>query len=308
MLTLKVMTILIALISSFQAPRSIHDRVISSNLNQHNNTIFDSNQQHDMYKSSTADSYERLLKKTSRMIQSIISLYDTPPQATEQKSSASSLSSSLSSTPTTTTTTTTTDRDDYNLRVDDLVAEGLDHHCDWNILPYILQSCRQSLRSLVLPITISNNTPAYTNLIHISTISDVSNASMDEVIEGDIKLAIWYFRSAVNPRRYIHLDDMRMSGSIGGRHSNTHGDDHVDDDYGGHHHHDDCDGLVHSSPINNEDLHSYIDTTSTREGILEMMSYELMQKKRLSRLWSIICPHINAYCKERLNQLSRRLR
>jgi hypothetical protein len=78
------------LISSFQAPTSIHDKVINSNLNQHNNTTFDSNQQHDMFKSSTADSYERLLKKTSRMIQSIISLYDTPPQATEQKSSASS--------------------------------------------------------------------------------------------------------------------------------------------------------------------------------------------------------------------------
>lgn len=85
------------LISSFQAPRSIHDRDISSNLNQHNYTTFDSNQQHDMYKSSTTDSYERLLKKTSRMIQSIISLYDTPPQAIEQKSSASSSSSSLSS-------------------------------------------------------------------------------------------------------------------------------------------------------------------------------------------------------------------
>jgi len=127
------------LISSFQAPISIHDRDISSNLNQHNTTTFDSNQQHDMYKSSTADSYERLLKKTSRMIQSIISLYDTPPQATEQKSSSSSssFSSSLS--------TTTADHDDYNLRVDDLVAEDLDHHCDWNILPYILQSCRQSL-------------------------------------------------------------------------------------------------------------------------------------------------------------------
>ena len=119
------------LISSFQAPTSIHDRVISSNLNQHNNTTFDSNQQHDMYKSSTADSYERLLKKTSRMIQSIISLYDTPPQATEQKLSSSSLSSSSSSS----TTPTTTNRDDYNLRVDDLVAEGLDLHCDWNILP-----------------------------------------------------------------------------------------------------------------------------------------------------------------------------
>jgi hypothetical protein len=56
------------LILSFQAPTSIHDRDINR---------FDSNQQHDMYKSSTADSYERLLKKTSRMIQSIISLYDT---------------------------------------------------------------------------------------------------------------------------------------------------------------------------------------------------------------------------------------
>jgi hypothetical protein len=124
------------LISSFQAPRSIHDRDIDSNLNQHNNTTFDSNQQHVMYKSSTADSYERRLKKTSRMIQSIISLYDTPPQATEQKSSSSSSSSSsLSSS----TTATATDLDDYNLRVDDLVAEGLDHHCDWNILPYILQ-------------------------------------------------------------------------------------------------------------------------------------------------------------------------
>ncbi len=163
------------------------------------------------------------------------------------------------------------------------------------------------MRSVVLPITISNNTPAYTNPVNISTISDVSNASMDEVIEGDIKLAIWYFRSAVNLRRYINLDDMMMSGSIGGRHSNTHGDYHGED-HGGHHHHDDCDGLVYSSPINNEDFHSCIDTTSTRDGILEMISYELMQKKRLSRLWSIICPHINAYCKERLNQLSRRLR
>jgi len=169
------------------------------------------------------------------MIQSIISLYDTPPQATEQKLSASSSSSSLSSS---STPTTTTDHDDYNLRVDDLVAEGLDHHCDWNILPYILQSCRQSLRSLVLPITISNNTPAYTNPIHISTISDVSNASMDEVIEGDIKLAIWYFRSAVNLRRYIHLDDIIMSCSIGGRHSHTHGDDHGED-YRDHHHYGD---------------------------------------------------------------------
>ncbi len=119
------------LISSFQAPRSIHDRDISCNLNQHNNTTFDSNQQHDMYKSSTADSYERLLKKTSRMIQSIISLYDTPPQATEQKSSSLSSASSLLSS--TTTTATNTDRVYYNLRVDDLVAEGLDHHCDWNI-------------------------------------------------------------------------------------------------------------------------------------------------------------------------------
>ena len=135
------------------------------------------------------------------------------------------------------------------------------------------------------------------------------------MIEGDIKLAIWYFRSAVNLRRYIHLDDMIMSCSIGGRHSNTHGDDHGEDHDGDYHHdHDDDDyydhgdGPVHSSPINNEDLHSYIDTTSTRDGILEMMSYDLMQKKRLSRLWSIICPHINAYCKERLNQLSRRLR
>jgi hypothetical protein len=181
------------LTSSFQAPTSIHDRDIDSNLNQHNNTTFDSNQQHDMYNSSTADSYERLLKKTSRMIQSIISLYDTPPQATEQKSSSSSSSlSSSSSSSTTSTTPTTTDRDDYN------------------------------------------------------------------------------------PRRYIHLDGMIISGSIGGRHSSTHADDHVDN-HGGHHHHDDCDGLVKSSPINNEDFHSYIDTTSTRDGILEMMSYELMQ-------------------------------
>ena len=76
---------------------------------------------------------------------------------------------------------------------------------------------------------------------------------MDEAIEGDIKLAIWYFRSAVNPRRYIHLDDMMMSCSIGGRHSNTHGDDHGED-HGGDYHHDDGDVLVHSSPINNEDL------------------------------------------------------
>ncbi len=128
-----------------------------------------------MYKSSTADSYERLLKKTSRMIQSIISLYDTPPQPTEQKlsaSSSSSLSSSLSSSSSSSTTTpTNTDRVYYNLRVDDLVAKGIDHHCDWNILPYVLQSCRQSLRSLVLPITIRNNTSAYTNPINISTIS-----------------------------------------------------------------------------------------------------------------------------------------
>ena len=72
------------------------------------------------------------------------------------------------------------------------------------------------------------------------------------MIEGDIKLAIWYFRSAVNPRRYIHLDDMMMSC---GRHSNTHGDDHVDDHDGDYHHdHDDDDyydhgdGPVHSSP------------------------------------------------------------
>ena len=115
------------LISSFQAPTSIHDRDINSNLNQHNNTTFYSNQQNDMFKSSTADSYERLLKKTSRMIQSIISLYDTPPQATEQKSSASS---SSSSSPSTTTTTYRDDCDDYTLRVDDLVAEGLDHHCE----------------------------------------------------------------------------------------------------------------------------------------------------------------------------------
>ena len=265
------------LISSFQAPTSIHDRDINSNLNQHNNTRFDSNQQHDMYKSSTAESHERLLKKTSRMIQSITSLYDTSPQATEQKSSSSSLSSSSSS------STTTTNRDDYNLRVDDLVAEGLDHHCDWNILPYVLQSCRESLRSIVLPITIRKNTPAYTNPINISTISDVSNASMDEVIEGDIKLAIWYFRSAVNHRRYIHLDDMIMSCSIGGRHSHTHGDDHGEDHGGDYHHdhgdddyYDHGDGPVHSSPINNEDLHSYIDTTNTRDGILK--SYELMQK------------------------------
>ena len=69
------------LISSFQAPTSIHDRDINSNLNQHNNTTFYSNQQNDMFKSSTADSYERLLKKTSRMIHSIISMYDTPPQS-----------------------------------------------------------------------------------------------------------------------------------------------------------------------------------------------------------------------------------
>ena len=211
------------LISSFQAPTSIHDRDIDCNLNQLNNTIFDSNQQHDMYKSSTTESHERILKKTSRMIQSIVSLYDTPPQATEQKSSSSLSSSSSSS-----LSTTTTDRDDYNLRVDDLVAEGLDHHCDWNILPYVLQSCRESLRSLVLPITISNNTPAYTNPINISTISAISIISYvsNASIEGDIKLAIWYFRSAVNHRRYIHLDDMIMSCSIGGRHSHTHGDDH----------------------------------------------------------------------------------
>ena len=45
------------LISSFQAPTSIHDRDISSILNQHNNTTFDSNQQHDMYKSSTTESH-----------------------------------------------------------------------------------------------------------------------------------------------------------------------------------------------------------------------------------------------------------
>ena len=121
------------LISSFQAPTSIHDRDIDSNLNQHNNNTFDSNQQHDMYKSSTAESHERLLKKTSRMIQSIISLCDTPPQATEQKSSASSSSLSSSSS-STTTTTYRDDCDDYTLRVDDLVAEGLDHHCDWTII------------------------------------------------------------------------------------------------------------------------------------------------------------------------------
>jgi len=47
------------LISSFQAPISIHDRDIDSNLNQHNNTTFHSNQQHDMYKSSTVESHER---------------------------------------------------------------------------------------------------------------------------------------------------------------------------------------------------------------------------------------------------------
>ena len=103
------------LISSFQAPTSIHDRDINSNLYQHNNTTFYSNQQHDMFKSSTADSHERLLKKTSR--------------SSASSSSLSSLSSS-----TTTTTTYRDDCDDYTLRVDDLVAEGLDHHCDWTII------------------------------------------------------------------------------------------------------------------------------------------------------------------------------
>ena len=67
-----------------------------------------------LFKSSTADSYERLLKKTSR---------------------SSALSSSLSSLSSSTTTTTYRDDcDDYTLRVDDLVAEGLDHHCDWTII------------------------------------------------------------------------------------------------------------------------------------------------------------------------------
>ena len=87
------------------------------------------------------------------------------------------------------------------------------------------------------------------------------------------------------------IDDFIMSCSIGSRYSHTHVDDHGED-YSDHHHHNDA---VHISPINNEDLHSYINTTNTCDGILTMMSYELMQKKRLSRLWSIVCPHINAY-------------
>ena len=344
---------------SFQASRLIQDGDISDNCNQqYDNTIaFDGNQQHDKYKSNDRQSMNRLFEKTSRMIQSIMSMYDTTALlASEQKlslssaavaasssSASSSLSSSTSSASSSTSSLsssssiTTRVRDDYNLRVDDLVAEGLDHHCDWNILPYILRSCREPLRSLLLhlPITISNNTSICTNPVTISTnstastnstVSTVSTASIDEVIEGDIKLAIWYFRSAINPRRYIHLhhDMMILSCSSGGRHSHTHGDNHSGgahgDDRGDAHgnsrgedhadDHADDHGCI--GPINNEDLHSYMNTTSTcdstRDSIHEIVRNELIQKKRLSRLWSIICPHINAYCKEKLNQLSYRLR
>jgi len=291
---------------SFQAQHLVHlhddddgvdDDSSSSHYQQENGTHL-----------SIRDSYEGLVRRTSCMMQSIMSMYATAPkqQTSAQESVSSSLSSrTMSTVPTPAKTTASSSsstasppaRDDYSLRVDDLVVEGLDHHCDWSLLPYVLQSCREQLRSLIIPTTITSSITTNNIAIPISnTVTTTSTSTTSyEIIEEDIKSAIWYFRSAVNPRKYIHLDNKMIMISSGSGSGSQHRRGHCDD--------------YDRYRIDNSCCHSDTSSIDRCDVIHDntMKSNELLQKKRLSRLWSIICPHINAYCKERLKQLSYRL-
>ena len=91
----------------------------------------------------------------------------------------------------------------------DLVPEGLDHHCDWGLVPSILSTCTERVKQLTAQLGEISATAATTaspeTLSARDKILSVLGLLNDPQLERNIKNAIWLFRSANNSRKLYPL-------------------------------------------------------------------------------------------------------
>jgi hypothetical protein len=131
-----------------------------------------------------------------------------------------------------------------------LVPEGIDHICDWGLIPFVIKSCG----------------------VHLTAIKESYGEPMDWA--ELIKEAIWVFRSSINSRQL--------------QQANTH--------------------PVDAELMYPQSLYTTLQNTLNKEVYRNFLSHRnesLFSKKRLARLWSVVCPHIVLYCNKKVSQIAR---
>jgi len=91
--------------------------------------------------------------------------------------------------PNTTTTNTTNTISNTSLSWKDVILEGIDFHCDHQLIPYLLSR----LSNTTTTTTTSTTPTKTTNTSHTTTTSAIS--------EMNIKSTIWLFRSSINTHK-----------------------------------------------------------------------------------------------------------
>jgi hypothetical protein len=133
---------------------------------------------------------------------------------------------------------------------DTLVPEGIDHICDWGLIPFVIKSCG----------------------VHLAAIKESYGEPMDWA--ELIKEAIWVFRSSTNSRQLQQVS--------------TH--------------------PVDAELMYPQSLYTTLQNTLNKEVSRNFLSHRnesLFSKKRLARLWSVVCPHIVLYCNKKISQIAR---
>jgi len=100
----------------------------------------------------------------------------------------------------------------------DLVPEGLDHHCDWGLVPSVLSTCTERVKQLTAQLQeistpmLNNASPeAQSTSGNIRSVLSILN---DPQLERNIKNAIWLFRSANNSRKLYPLISQNMHNAV----------------------------------------------------------------------------------------------
>eukprot|EP01038_Epipyxis_sp_PR26KG_P011310 gene11310-15171_t len=85
-----------------------------------------------------------------------------------------------------------------DIQLSDVLPEGIDFHCDYQLINHILTNCKSQL----------NN-----NNINLINIKNDSTATNNNLIEA-IKSAIWYYRSSTNYHKIITIYDHNLLNDV----------------------------------------------------------------------------------------------
>jgi hypothetical protein len=175
---------------------------------------------------------------------------------------------------------------EYLASTEDIVIEGIDFHCDWNLLSSVIENCKPQLTKYFQSHQTMVNLDSFHDLNNKVEITVPANYTKElsspekDKLESYLKSLIWIFRSSINTHK---LWPFLYSTTATDKFSSS---------------------PSFSSPMK---ISSSLEVPLIHFNELQSHQYyeenTLLKKDRLAGLWAIICPAIKTYCEQRIRRL-----